>query len=185
MIWIVFFLLCTCVHSFPPFYGEWTLWHSTIPELPDNRVVFHIFPEDQLTMKYRFTKGPFVFHKTKIGTYRIMSKMGGYEEERHCVDVQFHRTEEYFLSVYGIGLQNLNIKTRKKENITRFRFIMSFAGNDDIYLQQQHNHDCFHIVRSVRINEPSIDIPISTFIITQIIGNILGHIINEVLFHTN
>lgn len=184
MILIGFFLLCAGVHSFPQYYGEWTLWHSTMPDLPDNRVVFHIFPENQLTMKYRFTKGPFIFHKTKIGTYKIMEKTT-IGDEKHSVNVRFHKTEEFFLSAYGIGLQNLKIKTQRKENITQFKFIMSFEGNDDIYLRQKCNHDCFHIVRSVRINEPSVDIPISTFIITQIIGSILGHLINQILFHTN
>jgi hypothetical protein len=63
---------------------------------------------------------------------------------------------------------------------------MTMPGMDDIYLQSiKRNDDCFHIVRSVRINEPSVDIPISTFLITQIVGTILGHVINQVLFHTN
>lgn len=179
---ILFLILLPGVWSFPKFYGEWMLWHSTVPHLPDNRVVIHIYPDQQLTMKYRFTKGPIVFHRSKIGTYRITEDD---YEEKHRVRVHFHKTEEVFLSVYGIGLQNFDIKTMKKDTATQMDFSLSFAGKDDIYLQQQSNHDCFHIVRSVRINEPSVDIPISTFLITQVLGTIIGHALNEVLFHTN
>ena len=75
---------------------------------------------------------------------------------------------------------------QKKFVETNYEFAMTFVGVDDIYLQSTTRHDdCFHIVKSARINEPSVDIPISTFLITQIIGCILGHMINQVLFHTN
>jgi len=181
----LFLLLLTTAQAFPRFYGEWTLWHSTVPALPDNRVVIHIYPDNHLTMKYRFMKGPFVFHKSKVGIYSISTNNDDNYEEKHNVDVLFHHTEEIFLSAYGIGLQNFNIKTDKKKVNTKFRFSMTMAGTDDIYLQSTKNDDCFHIVRSVRINEPSVDIPISTFVITQIVGTIMGHVINEILFHSN
>lgn len=171
------------VLSFPKFYGEWMLWHSTVPDLPDNRVVVHIYPDNQLSLKYRFMKGPVVYHKSKIGTYKIFPEE---ENEKRKVDVVFHHTEEVFLSMYGIGLQNFNIRTKKKRILNKFSFSMTMAGMDDIYLQSiRRNDDCFHIVRSIRINEPSVDIPISTFFITQVVGTILGHVINQVLFHTN
>lgn len=184
MILFLFLALCGLVQAFPKFYGEWTLWHSTVPDLPDNRVVIHIYPDNQLTMKYRFMRGPVVYNKSKVGMYKISSVDNEYE--KRSVEVLFHHTEEIFLSVYGIGLQNFNIKTKKKRETKRFSFAMTMAGTDDIYLQSiKRNDDCFHIVRSVRINEPSVDIPISTFLITQIVGTILGHVINQVLFHTN
>lgn len=182
------FLLLTCqVQAFPKIYGEWTLWHSTLPHLPDNRVVVHIYPENKLSMKYRFMKGPIVFHKSKMGDFRITNmKRKEEEEEKHMVEVYFHKTEEVFLSVYGIGLQNFNIKTKKKHTKTRFEFTTTFAGVDDIYLQStSQDNACFHLVRSVRINEPSVDIPISTFLITQVLGTILGHVINELVFHSS
>lgn len=170
--------------SFPKFYGEWTLWHSTVPDLPDNRVVVHIYPDKQLTLKYRFTKGPMVFHKSKKGTYRVFDNDEDNEQKR--AEVAFHHTEEIFLSVYGIGLQNFNIKTRSHNEESKHSFCMTMGGTDDIYLKSiAHNNDCFHIVRSVRINEPSVDIPISTFLITQIFGTLLGHAINELVFHSN
>ena len=131
-------------------------------------------------------RGPVVFHKSKMGTYRIFQDDYDDNEEKRKVDVLFHHTEEIFLSVYGIGLQNFNIKTKKKTIKNKFSFSMTMPGMDDIYLQSiKRNDDCFRIVRSVRINEPSVDIPISTFLITQIVGTILGHVINQVLFHTN
>lgn len=183
--WILFIGCFQSGFSFPKFYGEWMLRHSTVPDLPDNRVVIHIYPDDQLTLKYRFTRGPIVFHKSKTGTYRVSKYQDEYEN-KHRVDVFFHHTEEVFLSVYGIGLQNFNIKTKKKTTKSMFHFLMTFVEMDDIYLQSiSHTDDCFHIVRSLRINEPSVDIPISTFVITQIIGCVLGHLINELLFHTN
>lgn len=170
------------VSAFPRLYGEWMLWHSTVPALPDNRVIIHLYPDNQITLKYRFTKGPFVFHKSKTGIY----KMFKHEEENKSkrVEVLFRHSEEKFLSAYGIGLQDFNIQTAKKTTAIRYVFSVSIVGNDDIYLKTEHNNDCFHIVRSTRINEPSVDIPISTFLITQVLATILGHVINELLFHS-
>ena len=79
------------VVSFPKFYGEWTLWHSTIPDLPDNRVVVHIYPDNQLSLSYRFMRGPVVYHKSKVGTYRIFQDdYDDDEKESGCV-VPSHR----------------------------------------------------------------------------------------------
>lgn len=183
---LFFFLLMSHVEAFPKrFYGEWTLWHSTMPDLPDNRAVVHIYPENHLTFKYRFTRGPIVFHKTKKGLFRI-SNTDEFEEEKHQVDVSFYDSEEYFLSVYGIGLQNFNIKTQKKDTKTDYKFALTMVGTDDIYLRcVDPQDDCFHLVRSIRINEPSVDIPLSTFLITQIVGTLLGHVMNEWFFHSN
>lgn len=185
MMFILFLLGVQSVISFPKFYGEWTLWHSTIPDLPDNRAVVHIYPDNQLSLKYRFTRGPVVYHKSKIGTYQLFHSDVD-DEEKRKVDVLFHHTEEVFLSVYGIGLQNFNIKTKKTTDKSQYSFSMTMPSTEDIYLQSiARNDDCFHIVRSVRINEPSVDIPISTFLITQIVGTLLGHAINQFLFHSN
>lgn len=135
-------------------------------------------------MKYRFTRGPIVFHKSKIGIYKIKPDVA--DPKKQLVDVLFHHTEEVFLSVYGIGLQNFNIKTKTLQKKSQYSFSMMTDGNDDMYLQSVvTDADCFHIVRSVRINEPSVDIPISTFLFTQILGTIIGHIINQILFHSN
>lgn len=178
-------LLLLPTYGFPKrFYGEWTLWHSTMPDLPDNRAVIHIYPENHLTFKYRFTRGPIVFHKTKKGVFRI-SNTDEFEDEKHQVDVSFYNTEEIFLSVYGIGLQNFNIKTKQKKTKMDYKFALTMVGTDDIYLRcVEPRNDCCHLVRSIRINEPSVDIPISTFLITQIVGTLLGHVINELVFHS-
>jgi hypothetical protein len=181
-----FLILVQPTVSFPKFYGEWTLWHSTVPDLPDNRVVVHIYPDNQLSLSYRFMRGPVVYHKSKTGTYHMFQEDYDKDDEKRKVDVLFHHTEEIFLSVYGMGLQNFNIKTKKKSIKTKYSFSMTMPDTDDIYLQSiVRNDDCFHMIRSVRINEPSVDIPISTFLITQVLGTILGHVINQVLFHTN
>jgi hypothetical protein len=180
-------ILAHTAYSFPKLYGEWTLWHSTVPDLPDNRVVIHIYPDNQLTLKYRFMRGPVVYHKSKKGIFRVSEDdPQDTDNGKGNVDVLFHHTEEIFLSVYGIGLQNFNIKTKSHREKSRFSFSMTMSSIDDIYLKSIiRNDDCFHIVRSVRINEPSVDIPLSTFLITQIFATILGHIINEIVFHSN
>jgi len=170
------------ITAFPTkFFGEWVLWHSTNPNIPDNRVIIHIYPDNLISLKYRFMRGPFVYHKSKIGNFEIIDNTGDLQR----VDVNFHHKEEKFLSVYGIGFQNMNIKTLKKNINHTFKLSATFVGMDDIYLHSHSSTDddeCFHIVRSVRVNEPAVDIPLSTFVITQIIGTILGHLINQWVF---
>lgn len=159
------------------------LRHSTIPSVPGNRVVVHIYPDDQITLCYRFMKGPFVFHKSQTGTYRI--KPHSDKHDHADVDVCFHHNVETFLSVYGIGLQDMNIRTSEKSIDTIYQMHMMRVGMDDLYLRSRTSDEtCFHLVRSVRINEPSVDIPIMTFLITNLIATLIGNIIHLILFHT-
>lgn len=164
-------------------YGEWMLRHSTIPSIPGNRVIVHIYPENQITLCYRFMKGPFVFHKSQTGNYDLTPSHE--DDQQHDVDVCIHHTLETFLSAYGIGLQDMNIRTSEKTLDTTYKMHMTRVGMDDLYLRSRSNDGtCFHLVRSVRINEPSVDIPIMTFLITNIIGTLIGNIIHLLLFHS-
>lgn len=162
-------------------YGEWMLRHTTITDIPSNRVVVHIYPDEKLTICYRFTKGPFVFHKSKVGSYSVESLL----DNQSNVDITFKHAEEQFLSGYGIGLQEMNIRTLRKKIDSSYFMSMTIVGTNDMYLRSRTNDNvCFHLVRSVRINEPALDIPIATFIISQIIATLLGHVIHLILFHT-
>lgn len=172
----------------PRLYGEWMLWHSTLPNIPTNRAVIHIYPDNHVLLSYRFNKGPFVFHSRKSGIYNVID-MDNNDQVK--LNIDFVRTEEHFLSAYGIGVENMNIKTKDILFLKRYTLCMTLVGMDDIYLRTcnsertNKNDNCFHLVRSVRVNEPSIDIPFSSFVFTQIIATIIGHAINILLFHTD
>lgn len=175
--------------AFPAkFYGEWLLRHTTLSVLPVNRVVINIYPDNHLTLEYRFLRGPFVFHKSCIGSYCVScidDDNCDIENTQVNVKVSFHHTEEKFLSAYGIGLQNLNILTAKRASNHLYDLSTTVVGMDDIYLYSKTSIDMFHLVRSVRLTEPSIDIPITSFVISQVIATILGHLIHLFIFHSS
>jgi hypothetical protein len=159
-------------------YGEWIVWHSTNGNFL-NREVVHIYPNNQLMISYRYKKGPFLYHREKHGEYRIEKKRKSYTK----IYLQIHQCQETLLSIYGVGIQDMldPMKTKNTHPYKTFKMNINMycVGPDDLYLFSTHremNH--YHLVRSVRINEPKIDIPISTFLFTQLISIVISQVLH-------
>lgn len=54
-------------------------------------------------------------------------------------------------------------------------------GHDDLFLTTRSYS--FHLVRSVRANELSINVPFSTLVATQISGMCIAHVIHQIMNH--
>lgn len=161
-------------------YGEWIVWHSTNQEFL-NREVVHIYPNNKLVISYRYKKGPFLYHREKQGRYDI--KIQDKESLTTTIDININGCKETLLSIYGVGIQDIlgHLKTREiKYDLIMMDMNIHCVGPDDLYLSSKNNQENdYHLIRSVRINEPKIDIPISTFIFTQIIGTIISQILHS------
>lgn len=155
-------------------YGEWILWHSTFDTTTSpkntNRMVIHIYPHNKFTVSYRYANGPIVYNRHKIGTYRNALDTTAINVSLHLVS----RTD-HLVSVCGLGLY---CKTRQDIIDEAYKLSMTCLGTDDIFLTDFHNTEsAFHLVRSVRVVEPNIEVGLSSFLITQL----LGIVINELL----
>jgi hypothetical protein len=178
---LLLFLLLLLVGSTQGFqfpsrlYGEWILWHSTFDTTTSpkstNRMVIHIYPHNKFTVSYRYTKGPIVYNRQKIGRYMNTPL------ETTDSKVHLHLTSrtDHLISLCGLGL---HCKTKQDKIDEAYEVSMTCLGTDDIFLTDSNNSEsAFHLVRSVRVVEPNIEVGLSSFLITQL----LGIIINELL----
>jgi hypothetical protein len=159
-------------------YGEWIVWHSTQTHEFMNREVVHLYPDNKISICHRYSKGPFVFHKEKVGQYFIDDK-GTFVK----VNLNLNSYKDNLLSIYGVGTENFPVQ-EKPLNI-RLCLKLYCVGTDDLYLSNPYTNHCFHLVKSVRINEPKIDVPLSTFIFTQILGLFFTQILHILFMHNN
>lgn len=154
-------------------FGEWIVWYSTQQDQLLNREIVHIYPDNKLLISHRYTKGPFVFHKEKFGEYKV------YDKELSRVQLNIQKYKDTLISIYGVGINNINdvyIDMNVILNLNMYQ-----VGNDDLYLFNKNRR--FHLVKSVRINEPKVDIPLSTFIFTQILSLIFTQILHLIFMH--
>jgi len=160
-------------------YGEWIIWHSTSPFLPyNNRVVVHIYPNEALTVSHRFSWGPLIYLREKVGSYTILEGTSG---SGHRIDIRLKSLPDRVISCMGIefGFLGVEGKTdRRKDLMGRFDVHMS-RGCEDLFLSSSKNVG-FHLVRYIRVNEPGkADVPLGTFVMSQVLGSLIAHLFME------
>lgn len=159
--------------------------HSTcIRAPPSNRAVVHIYPDNQLVVSYRFRTGPFVYNRQKQGQYSLVEE----KPDKQIVSCVFHKKSDQLLSLYGVGLNEFGVVTTKESTMEeKYKYLLTMHDVENIFLNQNYDDHVdtvyVHLVRSVRVNEPSIDVPFSTFVFTQILGIIITNVINHMSKH--
>jgi hypothetical protein len=161
-------------------FGEWIIWHSTSERLPPtNRVIVHVYPNDAISVSYRYECGPFVYKREKIGSYKLL-------EEKNAIDLTLENRPDKLLSCMGLGLGFIDIHDNGSNASPGRPFRMKLQldldpGKDNLFLSSENDKTCFHLVRSVRVDEPKIDIPLLRFVFTQILGNLVAQGLIEVM----
>lgn len=165
-----------------PELGEWVVRHSTHRRAPpDNRAVVHVYPENRLVLAHRHSLGPLVCLRQLHGMYTLTTNSDSVTDEKRVVTCTFHEKRDTILSVYGVGLHGVFEVTTKKEAFKQYKFFFMMHGVSDVFLTATDPVDestfyC-HLVRCVRIDEPNIDVPFSTFIFTQLLGIVFSALI--------
>ena len=161
-----------------PEWGEWVVQHSSIARSPpNNRMVVSIYPNNKVMIGYRYTFGPLVYSRQRDGVYE--TKEGG------SLFCRFQDTTDQLLSIYGVGVDELSIMSRKIQEENKYRFKIVVPDTDNIFLVEDdepsspyYSTGCVHLVRFVRVNEPSINVPFSTFLFTQILGMVISGLVH-------
>jgi hypothetical protein len=156
-------------------FGEWIIWHSTSERLPPtNRVIVHVYPNDAISVSYRYECGPFVYKREKIGSYKLL-------EEKNEIDLTLNNRPDKLLSCMGLGVGFIGVYDNGSNTAPARPFRMRLRldldldpGKDNLFLSSQNDKTSFHLVRSVRVDEPKIDIPLARFVFTQILGNLVA-----------
>lgn len=113
------------------------------------------------------------------------------------VDIEFSEIAHFLVSFFGIGVDELAPLTVTKSESSRVRMELQIVGSNDIFLvvenQQLHpflrrplplnKTTSYHLVRSVQNDQPKVNVPISTFIVTQLLGTLMGYFIHDQMCH--
>lgn len=110
-----------------------------------------------------------------MGTY---SFRGGGEE---LLEISLINRPDRLLSVLGVGVEFLGVQGKADERDRTFTLGIDLNTGEDLFLSSPRIS--FHLVRSVRVDEPSIDVPFGTLVSTQILGSLLAHLLVRVGEH--
>lgn len=170
----------------PQLYGEWSLWHSNDASFKGpNRVLVYLHPDDMIDVCHTRHVGPFLVQDKRIGRWR-----GADPENTECVingldsvctgdvSIDFYSSERRLMSIMGIGINDCPLAFENKISINN-RMRLHVVGRDDLFLTSRMDDGCYyHLIRSIRTNQPSVDIPFSTLMSTQIVSMLITY-----LFH--
>jgi hypothetical protein len=187
MLFVFWTLLIPFADAFqlkPRLYGEWILWHSTLYDIPEtNRMVVRIYPNDNFLVSYRYRCGPLILNREKFGNYKCICDRSN---KRNCkLKLELYNKNDKLISCFGLGLQFLQLKTNDVPIDQKYDLIMTCSGHDDIFLTTDSlkNNLSFHLIRSVRVIEPTVEVSLSSFIATQILGIIISQLIHLFWMH--
>lgn len=113
------------------------------------------------------------------------------------VDIEFTEIAHFLVSFFGIGVDEFVPLTVTKSDSTKLQMELNIVGSNDIYLtvQNQQLHPflrrplpvgkmtSYHLVRSVQNDQPKVNVPISTFIVTQLLGTLIGYFMHDTMCH--
>jgi len=160
-------------------YGEWLIWHSSHPQLFPSRIL-KIYPRKELILHHSKYIGPFLCKIENKGRYFITNT----QNETTCrIKVDWMQQSLFLESIFGIGINEmLKIKYSSPSEITRFDLCIDIMDKNDIYLSSQEDDWSVHLVRNIGANNNQENFsytPLSTFIVTQMLGNLLFNLLHQ------
>jgi hypothetical protein len=173
----------------PQLYGEWTMWHSHNPSFKgSNRMLVGLYPESNIEVSYREYTGPWMIETRKIGTFHFDNDLRYDDNDNKMktdfdpicksnVCVEYKQKEKRVLSFLGIGFDDISPLQVESHNVT-LHMKLYIVDRNDLFLTMNQN-DHYHLMRSIRVNEPTINVPISTLIATNIVGMMMTAIIQH------
>ena len=188
------------------YYGEWSVWHSNLPQfMGPNKIMVNLFPHDELQISHKKFLGPFLYEKKWTGRYTLDPKeeKGGGQSEKWkpvcegVVHLSFCEMERYPVSLFGIGVDEIPLAMTTRPDSSLLTMDLSIVGNDDMYLTVSNTElqkflrrslpldktTSYHLVRSIQNDQPKVNVPISTFIATQLLGTLMGYVVHDRMCH--
>ena len=171
----------------PQLYGEWMIWHSHNPSFKgSNRMLVSLYPESVIEVCYKEYQGPWLIETRKTGefyftedlTYESDSGMTNFEPIcKSNICVQYKQKERKVLSFLGIGFDDISPLHTEPHDV-KLNMKLYIVDRNDLFLTL-NDHEHYHLMRSVRVNEPNINVPISTLIATNLFGMIMTALIHH------
>lgn len=187
------------------YYGEWSVWHSNLPKfMGPNKIMVNLFPHDELQISHKKFLGPFLYEKKWRGNYTVDSidSIDSIDSPNHLanntlVHIQFHEMERYPVSLFGIGVDEIPLVMTRQPDVSTLKMDLNIVHNNDMYLTVPNSQlqkflrrslpldktTSYHLVRSIYNDQPKVNVPISTFIATQLLGTLMGYVIHDRMCH--
>jgi hypothetical protein len=156
----------------------------------------YLYPCFRVEIVTRQLIGSFLFEERQLGKYTLMGVSECSIENDHVNVEWFDATEsvctnrvcaEFFtrqrrlLSIFGIGLDNAPIHTtlRVPDETQRIFMELHVMGHDDLFLTS--SSFSYHLIRSIRPNELSVNVPFSTLVATQVTGMYIAYLVHQIM----
>jgi len=185
-------------------YGEWSVWHSDLyKSSPSNQMLVNLSPSSQFQVSEKKNMGPLLLEKKWAGEYDVISSQCfgtlAHGFEPWCTSyIRVNRLdiEHIVVSLLGIGFDEAYFSRRRPIHLS-FKVQLDIIGKDDIYLSidnsdlqeiintrlPEKGSSSYHLIRSVRINQPQVNIPLSTFLFTQVLGSCISLFFHDKMCH--
>jgi len=188
-------------------YGEWSVWHSSLPHfVGPNKIMVNLYPHNSLEVQLKQYVGPCLYEKKWIGNFhlvdidkcRIENVPEDFQSVCSCnVNIVFTEMIHSMISVFGIGVDEIPIPIKKTRR-SNISMELNIVGRDDLYLTV-FNHELqdflsrplssekktsYHLIRSIYNDQPRVNVPFSTFIVTQLLGTLIGYWLHLEMCHS-
>jgi hypothetical protein len=175
---LIFFTILKIGFTFDPkFYGEWSLWHSNIRnKLLSNKIIVSLYPENNFEYVEYKKIGPLIVEYLYDGNYKIFSNNFNINKDIGNVIFRQKNLKIKLISIFGIGFDELPIICNQSIN-KKVRLNYNIIGKDDIFLNKYNNY--FHLIRHTRSNDPNINVPLSTLLLSNIIGLLFSYFLHK------
>lgn len=178
---------------FPKLYGEWTVWHSTMPRFSkSNAATVALYPQSRMELCIRRQQGPLLWQDTLDGNYHVIGSTecwGGGDGETHdgsrsCQSqlmLHITRSQRELLSIFGIGVDIPFMRRTITHRSFRLALELQILEQDDLFLSNAMYS--IHLVRSIHSNQPDVNVPLSTLMASQLVGMAFAELL-KILAHT-
>jgi hypothetical protein len=174
-------------------YGEWQIRYSDDPQFPGksasigiipetgmNRVRISVYPAGHFNVMYRFYRGLLLNEISQKGSYHVHERIGSHIE----MSIRFHNSHEKIVSFCGIAIDDIHPLIRIEESVLTYKVEAEIIGNDMFIIAKNMSTPVFyyHLIRSDSLNQPTIEIPLSNLIFSNILTMMLTYTIH-IFFH--
>ena len=166
-------------------YGEWSLWYANLHSFAGpNKIMVYLYPKSSLEIVYKRTIGPCLFVDRELGSFTGDLEDQKVEEvpdvtlQRVHVNVTFTERSRSMVSFLGIGVEELDLRYPIPLRGNQENMELVVVGRDDLFLTTPKTQTTYHLIRSSWINQPSINVPFSTLVATQVVGTVIGYFLH-------
>ena len=147
----------------------------------------YLYPKTNLEIVYKRSIGPCLFVDKEIGSFTLkhleerndLNDLHDLHDMNHLihVNITFKERSRCLVSILGIGLEELEVRYPIPLRENQENMEMVVVGRDDLFLTTTASptfSTTYHLIRSSWVDQPTINVPFSTLVATQVLGMMIG-----------